>query len=208
MKLLAFPTSPYACRVLIQVYEKRLDLAVAYPAETDTLAEHARPNPFRRIPVLITEHGTLIESAAIGEYLEDVQPEPPLRPRDAFAAARMRGFSLAVDHYLYAIILALRLPNPSAGQLAEATARMDHVLSGLQSLMGEHGYACGDSLTLADCALAPALFYLDRFLARHGQESAVSRRPRLRAWRDTVNAHLSVARAIGDLRDAADRMGR
>ncbi len=207
-KLLGFPTSPYANRVLIQVYEKGLDLDVVYPDENVSLAEHAAPNPFRRVPVLLTADGTLIESAAICEYLEDIQPDPPLRPWDAYGAARMRAFVLAIDHYLFPVILALRKPDLDQIALTDATTRLDGTMQGLLTMMGDGTYACGDSLTLADCALAPALFYVDRFLQRHGQEPAATGRPKLQAWQDTVNAHLSVARGLGELREAADRMGR
>jgi glutathione S-transferase len=61
--------------------------------------EHLEPgflalNPAALVPVL-KDRGQLIrESLVINEYLEDAYPQPPLRPRDALARARMREWTL------------------------------------------------------------------------------------------------------------------
>lgn len=204
MKLLALPTSPYSARILIQAHEKHLKLPVEYPPEGCTVAEHAALNPFGRIPVLVLNGDFLIESAAIAEYLEDVHPAPPLRPPDALNKARMRGMILAVDHDLLPAIRALR-----GGDEGGAAVRLAlDVVDRLQRLINGDGYACGPHMTLADCALAPAVLYLERFLAARGQPSALTGREVLAGWWRTVNSHVSVTRVIGQLKRAADEAGR
>jgi len=207
MKLLALPTSPFAARILIQAHEKGLDLALEYPPEGRSVAEHAALNPFARIPILVVSEAFLIESAAIQEYLEDVHPAPSLRPGDPLGTARMRALVLAVDHYLFPAIRALR----GRGELVESDGQLlalHETLDRLQRLMGTAGYACGGHLTLADCALAPAVFYLERFLAAREQPSALAGRERLAGWWDTVCGHDSVSRVIGQLDRAANETGR
>src|SRR6201999_1062100 len=57
-------------------------------------ATYDRINPQHLIPTL--EHGgdAITQSLAIMEYLDEVQPQPPLLPRDAAGRARVRALSL------------------------------------------------------------------------------------------------------------------
>ena len=210
MKLLALPTSPFSARVLIQAREKGLDLPVEYPSEGRSIAEHAALNPFARIPVLVVGNTFVIESAAIQEYLEDVYPAPPMRPADPLDRARMRALVLAVDHYLFAAIGKLR----GCGDGPESAAHippLNETLDRLLRLMDDGdtaAYACGAQLSLADCALAPAIFYLERFLRLRGQPSALASRKRLSRWWHTVAELDSVSGVIGQLERAASLAGR
>lgn len=218
MRLVAIPTSPYAARVLIQACEKGVPLDVAYPEPGMSIAQHAALNPFGKVPVLETESGWIIESAAIMEYLEDLHPFPSLRPADAFPLARMRSFILATDHYLFPVILQLRGllkdTDKDPGKLAEVLAALDRVLGSLLRMIEDKWeppaeesrrdahYVGGEHFTLADCALVPACFYLELFLARLGQTSIFAGRPWLHAWWETVNQRASVKRVTGDLERA------
>lgn len=89
-------------KVLICLKEKGLDFVSRY---VDLLRfeqhdpEFVRLNPNGQVPVLVHEGEVITESTVINEYLEDVFPEPRLRPRDAVARARMRIWSKFVDEY-------------------------------------------------------------------------------------------------------------
>lgn len=58
--------------------------------------EHLEPaylavNPQGLVPALVLENGGLLtQSLAIIEYLDEIQPEPPLLPKDALGRARVR----------------------------------------------------------------------------------------------------------------------
>ncbi len=54
-------------------------------------------NPRGVVPTLIHGGAVLIESAAILEYLDDVFPEPALRPREPVARQRMRAWVRRLD---------------------------------------------------------------------------------------------------------------
>ena len=221
MRMLALPTSPFAARVAIQVYEKGIRLPVERPAKGAPPGMPAELNPFRLSPVLVVGETTLIESGAIAEYLEDIYPAPSLRGADAITAAKVRALVRAIDLYLFPAISALRtLPAPSATAsaaaagsrtnerpgLAEAITLLHQVIDRLQPLFfGGRGYACGPGLTLADCALVPAVFHLERFLARSGQASGFAGRPLLQEWWDTVTGHASGARVLAQLEAAVNR---
>lgn len=209
MKLIALPTSPFAARVQIQAIEKGLDLPLEFPPAAEAgkavdLAQHAALNPFGKIPILVVGQHAIIESAAIQEYLEDVFPSPSLRGPNPLATARMRAFIRAVDLYLFSSIFALRGLEPGSADFPPVREALARTLDRLEVLFDGHGYVCGEQLTLADCSLAPACFYLDRFLARQGCPSPRDSRPALQAWWDTVLRHDSVARVLAQLEAAVN----
>lgn len=87
---------------LICLKEKGLDFVSHY---VDLLRfEQHEPrfvelNPNGQVPVLVHDGVVITESTVINEYLEDVFPEPRLRPREAAARARMRVWSKFIDEY-------------------------------------------------------------------------------------------------------------
>lgn len=62
---------------------------------------YLRLNPKAVVPTLVDENGVLIESTIIAEYLDDVFPDPPLRPDSPLALAQMRLYSKACDEGLH-----------------------------------------------------------------------------------------------------------
>jgi glutathione S-transferase len=61
--------------------------------------EFVRINPNGQVPALIHDGAIITESTVINEYIEDVFPQVPLRPKDPVARARMRVWSKFVDEY-------------------------------------------------------------------------------------------------------------
>jgi glutathione S-transferase len=62
-------------------------------------------NPKGLVPTLTLEGATIPESSIINEFLDDRFPEPPLRPADPFARARMRHW---VRHEEDELFIAIR----------------------------------------------------------------------------------------------------
>ncbi|HEY9569309.1 MAG TPA: glutathione S-transferase family protein, partial [Thalassobaculum sp.] len=59
--------------------------------------EYLRINPLGVVPTILHEGRPLHESGTICEYLDDVFPEPLLRPADPYDLARMRNWVRHVD---------------------------------------------------------------------------------------------------------------
>ena len=57
---------------------------------------HLALNPSGLVPTLVTPHGALPQSMAILEWLDEVHPEPPLLPKDAWGRARVRSLAQIV----------------------------------------------------------------------------------------------------------------
>jgi glutathione S-transferase len=58
---------------------------------------YVKLNPKRCVPTLVHDGEVVRESTLIAEYLDEVFPDPPLRPADALGRARMRLWTKAID---------------------------------------------------------------------------------------------------------------
>ena len=56
-------------------------------------------NPNGQVPLLVHDGRPLNESTLINEYIEDLFPDPPLRPSDPYDRAQMRIWTKFVDEY-------------------------------------------------------------------------------------------------------------
>ena len=94
MKLIGYFRSSAAFRVRIALNLK--GIAVEHASRHLRKGEHRAPdyvalNPQKLVPALVLDDGRLLtQSLAIIEYLDDIQPEPPLLPKDALGRARVR----------------------------------------------------------------------------------------------------------------------
>lgn len=87
-------------KVRLALAEKRLahdSVAVDLQAGEQHSPAYRALNPRGVVPTLIHDGAVLIESAAILEYLDDVFPEPALRPRDPVIRQRMRSWVRRLD---------------------------------------------------------------------------------------------------------------
>ncbi len=202
LKLIAVPTSPFAARLQIQALAKGLDLPTEYPADGSTAAQHAKLNPFARSPILVVGEDVIIESAAIAEFLEDLHPQPSLRGGDPLATARVRAFVRSLDLYLFPVMFKLRALQPDGSQSSAVWEELHHVLDQLEQLMTGPDYVCDDHLTLADCALVPACFFLDMFMVRHQQPDLREDHPALNRWWNMASRHAAVQPVTAQLNKA------
>lgn len=201
LELFAHPFSSYCQKVLIALREKGLDfeLRLLEPGQADTQAEFARLWPLQRMPLLRAGETVLMESTLIIEWLDLQHPDTPrLLPADPQAALPVRLFDRLFDQYLMTPMqkLVFDCLRPAekrdAHGVAEAHALLERAYAWLDSQLPEAGWAAGAQFSLADCAAAPALFYADwvhEIPAQH---------PKLRAYRQRLLAHPSVARAVDE----------
>ena len=63
--------------------------------------EYLALNPNGYVPTLVHDDFVVIESTVICEYIDDAFPARPLKPADAKARARMRGFTKFIDAAIF-----------------------------------------------------------------------------------------------------------
>jgi glutathione S-transferase len=158
LTLHGFALSNYYNKVKLALLEKGVPFREEYVGVREKGEALLAASPLGKIPYLTTERGTICESQVILEYLETVYPNPPLLPRDAFAAAKVRELVTFLDWHLE--IAARQLYGPAffgAPALSESNAarirrEVEHKIESFQKLARFSPYVAGDSFTMADCA--------------------------------------------------------
>jgi maleylacetoacetate isomerase len=135
--------------------------------------EHKRVSPMGVVPCLVIDGRPLTESMAICEYLEEVSPERPLLPRDAWMRARVRQVAEHINagiQPLQNLIVLERIAAETGPRKAWVQFFNERGLFALEAMLagfekeGISGrYAVGDELTLADVFLVPQVFTALRF---------------------------------------------
>ena len=102
---------------------------------------------------------------AIIEYLDEINPEPPLLPADALERAKVRAVAqlIACDiHPLNNLIALQYLKRTLKHEQSEIDSWYHHwVLQGfaaLETMLTAQPYACGSHVTLADICLVPQVY--------------------------------------------------
>jgi len=133
--------------------------------------QHRKPeyraiNPQMRVPALKLDSGeVLTQSLAIIEYLDEVDPQPPLLPRDPVERAKVRALALAIAcdiHPLNNLAPLRYLKNELGQEQSKIDAWYHHwILEGfeaLETMVRPGPYAFGGEVTLADVCLVPQIY--------------------------------------------------
>jgi len=198
MKLYTVPLSNFGNKSVIVLYEKNADVEIVPPPGELQSAAYLAINPLGKIPALEVDGTVIPESEVINEYLEDKFPSPSLLPKDPESRARVRGFTRHHDLYLdppmRALFFQMDPKTRDAEVVKQSLTGLEKALDYLESRLGSP-WAAGDSFTLADCALAPSIWYVGRIAPAFGAGDPLAKRPKLKAWFERVQQRPSVKRA-------------
>jgi maleylpyruvate isomerase len=136
--------------------------------------EHLALNPSGLVPTLVTPQGSLPQSLAILEWLDEAYPEPPLLPSDPWGRARVRSLAhiVALDIHPVNNLRILKHLETEFGVDAEGKAAWFRkwANAGMQALEArlaaepETGEFChGDRVGLADLCLYAQVLNNTRF---------------------------------------------
>jgi maleylacetoacetate isomerase len=197
MKLYSYFRSSAAYRVRIALNFKGMTYETIPVHLVKDGGHNRRPefravNPQMRIPTLVAPTGdVLIQSLAIIEYLEEIQPNPPLLPKDPIARAEVRALAdiVACDIHPLNNTSPLRyLKREMHLEQSAIDAWYHHWVTegfeALEALVEPAPYAYGKEVTMADMCLVPQVANarrlkvpLDKFPKILGIEAACLKLP-------------------------------
>jgi glutathione S-transferase len=201
--LFAHPFASYCQKALIALYENGAPFTFRMLDKSDpsTFAEFEALWPLKRFALLLDDGRPIAEATIIIEHLGVHHPGPVrLIPDDPAAALEVRFIDRFFDNYIQSPMQKIvsdakrDADKRDAVGVADARAMLDTVYGSLEQRMTNREWAVGDRFSLADCAAAPALFYAD-------WTCPISEGfPKVRAYRNRLNARSSFARAVDEAR--------
>lgn len=201
--LFAHPFASYCQKAMIALYENETPFTFRTLDKSDpsTFAEFEALWPLKRFPLLLDGGRPIAEATIIIEHLGLHHPGPVrLIPDDPAAALEVRFMDRFFDNYIHTPVQAIVSDamrdggERDAKSVANARATLETAYGWLEQRMTNRDWVVGDGFSLADCAAAPALFYAD------WTHSIGEGFPKVRAYRDRLNARPSFARAIDEAR--------
>lgn len=208
LKLYQSDLSPFATRVRILAHAKNVKLENMPPPGGGLKSpEYLAINPLGKIPSLDHDGEVLIESEIICEYLEDAFPSPTLRPVDPMARAKVRLLSRMGDLYLSPPLIKLfGQLNPKArdGAVVDQAFKDVEIAGGhIAHVLEGPDYAAGSRLSLADCTLAPLIFFIEGLVVpSFGRPNPLPEK--LKSYFDGVQKDHHVARGLSEMKAALD----
>ena len=211
MKLYSADLSPYSARVRMQIYAKNIANIVVELPEHWGMPKFREKFPIGRVPVLDIDGDTIPESEVIAEYLEEIHPKPSLLGTTPRETAHIRTLARLGDIHIINNMFALSRQTGALGRRTPTAARDDGVsaqlaveikrnLKALDRLIGKDGFACYGRITLADCALVPALFFVENVLPVVGVDAPIAALANVGAYWATIQKNEHAARVLVELR--------
>ena len=158
MKLYHTPISPNSRRVWVALIEKNLPFELV---EIHLDGDHLQPefiamNPFHRIPVLVDDDFTVVESLAILDYLERKYPEPAMLPKEPKDLAVVRMVEMVTVNELMPGLSPLSIEKmgwgtPQPQEIAKGKEKVDTVLKFFEGLLDDRPFFASNSVTFAEC---------------------------------------------------------
>ncbi len=171
-RLFHFPLSPFCRKVRLVLAEKKVEVELLEERYWERGQEFLRRNPAGKVPVMRMNGRVMSESQAICEYLEEVQPDPPLLPRkpeDRYEARRLVGWfddkfhAEVTSKLLYERVnkKIMGLGYPDSANVKAGAKAIKYHLDYMGWLLEQRRWLAGDGMTIADFAAAAHLSCLD-----------------------------------------------
>ena len=172
LRLYHVPLSPFCRKVRLVLAEKKMDVELIEERYWEKSTEFLRRNPAGKVPILRHQGALLTESTPICEYIEELNPEPSLIPKNAETRYEMRRlvswFDDKFHHEVTSNLLYERVNKKVSGQgfpdsknIKEGARKIKYHLDYMAWLLEHRRWLAGDTMTLADFAAAAHLSSLD-----------------------------------------------
>jgi glutathione S-transferase len=199
------PLSPFCRKVRLALAEKRVEVELIEETPWRREIDFLRLNPAGAVPVFVdAEAGTVCDSAAICEYLEETRPTPPLLPDDPLARAEVRRLVAWFDDKMHReatrplveerVMKKIRGEgHPDSAMIRAGSRNLAIHLEYVGLLADRRRWLAGESLSLADFAAAAHLSCLD-YIGYVDWEA----QPSARAWYQRIKSRPAFRSILAD----------
>ena len=171
-RLFHIPLSPFCRKVRLSLGEKKIEVELAEERYWEKNPDFLRRNPAGKVPVLKFNGRLLAESGPICEFIEEIEPEPPLLPAAAEARYEARRLVNWFDDKFHGEVTSKLLYERVIKKLAgQGSPDSKNIQSGARDikmhldymgwLLEKRRWLAGDEISLADFAAAAHLSTLD-----------------------------------------------
>lgn len=199
-RLYHMPLSPFSRKIRLVLAEKKIEVELVEEKPWERRMDYLRLNPAGKVPFYKTDEVGIADSNAIFEYIEEVQPDPPLLPRDPAGRAEARRLVAWFDdkfhHEVTANLLYERVNKklmkagyPESERIKAGSRNIKYHLDYIGWLIDHRRWLAGNQMTIADFAAAAHLSCLDyvgdvdwsRSQGLHDWYSKIKSRPAFRS---------------------------
>lgn len=195
--------SPYSARCRIAIHAKGLDVELLPISDDAVKAKLAALTPMHKVPTLIDGDQVIPESDVICEYLEEKGAGPALLPTEPAARAQIRLLARIGEIYVMEPMGDLfdqidprtrdkNLVARAMGEVAEGMGWLDSYLDG-------SAYALGNTLSFADCALVPIVFFFERMGPMFGEEKPLKSFVRVESYYRAMHDDMHCGRVLDEM---------
>ncbi len=204
MILYGAPVSPYVRKVLAYAAEKGLTLELIPVGIGDPNPDFIACSPFKKMPAFKDGDFAISDSTAIITYMEAKYPDKPMLPTDPANRARVIWFEEFADTMMTAAFGAIFFNTIVKPKFMQQEGDMDAVENAkanlvpplydyLEGIIPASGFLVGDTLTLADIAVASPFVNA----AHCGVVPDSTAYPKLTAYLAAIHSRPSMADWIG-----------
>ena len=201
--------SPYSARCRIAIHAKGLDVEWLSIADDAVKEKLAALTPMHKVPTLIDAGHVIPESDVICEYLEEKGEGAALLPADPVARAQIRLLARLGEIYVMEPMGDLfDQIDPRTRDKSLVARAMDEVVEGmgwLDTYLDGSAYAIGTSLTFADCALVPIIFFFERLGPMFGEEKPLKPFPNVASYYKAMHDDAHCAPVLDEMDVALKR---
>lgn len=192
MKIVSFKICPFVQRVIAVAELKKLYYEVVYISLQEKPDWFLKESPYGKVPVLITEEGSLFESNAICEYLEEAFPNIRLHPESVFQKAVHRAWiELAPRNYM---VQCAAQRSASIEELEDKKSKLDAVLEKIEAQL-KLPYFSGQSLSMVDAAWF-VLLHRTELVRKNSGFDFLEKFPKLIEWRNALLRAEALKRSV------------
>lgn len=204
MKLHTADLSPYSAKIRMQIYAKGITDIEFDLDSSFRQGKFSNFSPIGRIPALEVSAGNIIpESEVIAEYLEEIYPQHSMLGTEPQVRAQVRTISRIADIYLMNNIF-MALPQLNRKTRIDAVrdvfvAQITRGMGALERHIGDDSFAVGDTLTMADCTLVPALWMCHHTVPRLDVPAPIEAAPKVAAYWARIQKNEIAAKVLAEM---------